>query len=62
MEELKNMYKSLPKPLLRNKWDLCFLLSHKVYLKVKDKLHNGRFMGIDVKTDLRIEKDKMYLY
>ena len=56
------MYKQLPMPLLRNKWDLCFLVSCNVYNEIKDKLHNGKFMGIDVKIDFRIEKDKMYCF
>ena len=62
MDSLKQMYKQLPMPLLRNKWDLCFLVSCNVYNEIKDKLHNGKFMGIDVKIDFRIEKDKMYCF
>ena len=59
---LKQIYKQIPKELLRNKWNLCFMLSNEDYYKIKDKLHNNRFMGIYVKTDFRIEQGKMYLY
>lgn len=61
LELLKQMYKQIPKALLRNKWDLGFMMSKKEYNKVKDKLHNSRFMGIDVYCDYRVENDKMYL-
>ena len=36
MKTLKQMYKQIPKDLIRNKWDLGFMLSKKEYDKIKD--------------------------
>lgn len=58
---LKEMYKQLPKQLIRNKWDLCFYLSNDVYEKEKHHIINGRFLGVRVFKHKLIQEDMGYL-
>ena len=44
------MYKQIPKALLRNKWELSFYVSYKLYEKQKHLIHNDRFLGVTIKV------------
>jgi hypothetical protein len=59
---LKEMYKQIPKTLLRNKWGLVFHISREVYEKQKHLIHNNRFMGINIIVNFEAQKDKAYLF
>lgn len=46
VKELIGIYKSIPKPFIRNKWDLEIHISYQGYKKCQKYIFNDRFLGI----------------
>lgn len=61
MNQLKEMYKSLPKSLILVKHNLVFYISGEMYFQHQKYIHNNRFMGINIIVDKRIARENGYL-